>query len=485
MFDVKETVLRGKIFYGIQERRAGDGASCERKGLGEMLSRSIALRCFIVLLVVSPLIIGGLWIYNASAAAFSVQHDIRIAQAARSQLVRIHLAKELDVLGFTATHDPYFAQEYRQDNLAFTASSAKLAKDLLRIDPQYRDVSIIHELELYQAWETNVAQPIISQKRRPTGSVLRNEDHSFSSKLVAEDAKIQAFLNNAASKSEFHRQELLRRILFASIALVIAVASIVVVSFMLHERSVQRQFLLSREIEEEHRITEMLQRSLTPHMLPQTAGLALHAVYVPAAIEHYVGGDWFEAIELSEGRLLCIIGDVAGHGLDAAVIMNQARRSLLAAAVIEDEPARILERANRLFIQIQTRMVTCVIDSRNMTMTYSAAGHPPPVVAMPNQPPFLLPTGAPPLGLFADLECSSSTHVLQKGTCIFLFTDGLIEEDRDLIGGEERILQAVKLAALAPDPASALYQHVIGDKKPKDDVAVLSMSFLGSEPVDN
>ena len=85
--------------------------------------RYILTEILMVMFVVSPLMFGGVWIYNASAGAFSLQHAIRVAQNDRSNLIRIHPAKELDVLGFAATHDKNSALQYESDDRSLLGGS--------------------------------------------------------------------------------------------------------------------------------------------------------------------------------------------------------------------------------------------------------------------------------------------------------------------------------------------------------------------------
>jgi len=442
--------------------------------------KTILLRVLIFLLIVSPLIGGGIWIYKASAAAFALQHAIRDAQNTRGNLVRILLAKESDVRGFAATGSPYFLNDFRKNADMFTLSEKRLLQELHNIDARFDTQALEDEMVLYHQWEKTVAAPIFAHRPGVIEPLLRTTDPLFSAKFLAEDSKIQDFLNDAVSSSEQRRQTLLRRILFASIALVASAGLAVGILLWMHERAERIRFVHALQLQEEQRVTEKLQRAIMPESLPEIAGIALQAIYVPAAQEHLVGGDWYDVLELPDKRVLCIIGDVAGHGIDAAAQMNRARQSIVAAALIESDPAHILLRANAHLTGLSGNMVTVlcgILDLNSMHFTYATAGHPAPVLATPQQGARVLANGGPPLGIFTELELESVRYCIEQHDCIYLFTDGLLEDRRDVLSGETSIVEQACLASRALHPATSLYHAIIVSDKPRDDVAVLSITM--------
>jgi serine phosphatase RsbU (regulator of sigma subunit) len=173
-----------------------------------------------------------------------------------------------------------------------------------------------------------------------------------------------------------------------------------------------------------------------------------------------------------------MIGDVAGHGLSAAVVMNKARQAILGAAVTEVDPARILQNANHSLATRTTEMVTaacCVFDPRSMSVRYATAGHPPPIIAPTRARAYTLCNGGPPLGIIDDLGLHSSSYTFEAGSMLVLYTDGLIEEERDIVASEDRLLCSVEKSRDSIDPAACIFAAMLPGKRPRDDVAILTM----------
>src|SRR6202011_3725109 len=96
----------------------------------------------------------------------------------------------------------------------------------------------------------------------------------------------------------------------------------------------------------EHRVAMTLQRAMLPAVLPEVPGLTFDAVYFPGATEAEIGGDWYDAIALADGRVVVSIGDVTGRGLTAAVIMGRMRQAIETLATYESDPVRLLDAAD-------------------------------------------------------------------------------------------------------------------------------------------
>jgi serine phosphatase RsbU (regulator of sigma subunit) len=159
--------------------------------------------------------------------------------------------------------------------------------------------------------------------------------------------------------------------------------------------------------------------------------------------------------------------------------MNRARPAILAAAITEGTPARILMRANRFLLRAQsTGMVTaacCLFDPALMKMEYATAGYPPPIIVPVGSPPYFLADGGAPMGIVDDLELESLNMLVAKGSTVILYTDGLIEEEHDIVGGEQRLLLAAEQNRSVGDLSTALFKTAISDGKPRDNVAILTM----------
>src|SRR5438093_3752757 len=139
----------------------------------------------------------------------------------------------------------------------------------------------------------------------------------------------------------------------------------------------------SKMAEREHRIAETLQRSLLPDRLPEIPGVLLAARYVPATTDLEVGGDWYDVVQLPDGRVGLAIGDVAGHGLRAASTMAQLRMALRAYALEEGSPSRVVSRIRhlvRLLVPDIVTLIYLIFDPDSGTLRFANAGHPPPLL---------------------------------------------------------------------------------------------------------
>jgi len=232
----------------------------------------------------------------------------------------------------------------------------------------------------------------------------------------------------------------------------------------------------------EHHVADTLQRALLPDRLPVDDRLAFDAAYLPGAQEAIVGGDWYDAFRLPDGRIAFSIGDVAGHGLRAAIVMGEVRQAFRAAALNPTAPSHVLERANTIVnMRPNPVMVTAtfgIIDPEDATVTYACAGHPAPVLALPGGSVQLLPKDGVPLGIVDRIDATDWTFTLPPGALFVVYTDGLIEYTRNVIEGERRLLDAVRagVGRTEPDPARALLQRVFADNENTDDVAMLTIA---------
>jgi anti-sigma regulatory factor (Ser/Thr protein kinase) len=232
----------------------------------------------------------------------------------------------------------------------------------------------------------------------------------------------------------------------------------------------------------EHRATDALQRALLPETLPSSGAYALHAAYIPASAEAVVGGDWYDAFSLPDGRVALSIGDVAGHGLRAATIMGEVRQALRASALDPKSPAAVLERANAIMnMRANPVMVTAIFgiyDPARSVLTYATAGHPSPILGLRDGWTASLPTYGIPLGIGNEFESFDWTFTIPPGSILAFFTDGLIEHHRDVIAGENSLLAAVatEVVSMTASPARSLQERVLGQERNSDDVATLTLA---------
>lgn len=232
----------------------------------------------------------------------------------------------------------------------------------------------------------------------------------------------------------------------------------------------------------EHRVSATLQQALLPSRLPEIPGLRFDAIYEPGATEAQIGGDWYDAVELSDGRIVVSIGDVTGRGVSAAVIMGRVRQAIEALANYQSDPAQLLNAADTVLRRthpdaIVTALVG-VIDLNRRTFAYATAGHPTPIIRGADRRLVRLPGSGLPLGLRDAHQPPTSTIVLPANSLLLMYTDGLVESTRDIDEGERRVARALLDDRIVESahPAAALKAAVLHDGS-SDDVAVFTVSI--------
>ena len=239
---------------------------------------------------------------------------------------------------------------------------------------------------------------------------------------------------------------------------------------------------LRRELDREHRASSAFQEAALPSRLPSIPGIRFQAIYQAAKAEALVGGDWYDAFRLDDGRIVLSIGDVMGSGLSAAVTMGAVRQAMRGAAQILAEPIEILDAADRALRSEQPDgIVTAfvgILDPITLIMTYASAGHPPPLLRSASGRITELGGSGLPLGLRAIQAHAaevSRTATLDSSSLVVLYTDGLIEATRDIAVGEARVRDALSSDDVwnADNPAAEISRRVL--EEVVDDVAILSI----------
>ncbi|HEY8472866.1 MAG TPA: GAF domain-containing SpoIIE family protein phosphatase [Natronosporangium sp.] len=226
----------------------------------------------------------------------------------------------------------------------------------------------------------------------------------------------------------------------------------------------------------ERQATVALQRSLLPARPPHVAGLDVAAHYLPGA-EVGVGGDWYDLFTLPSGQVGVAIGDVAGSGLRAAVVMGRIRSALRAYAIESEDPADVLTRLDRKIQLFEpdafATAIYAVIDPSRSTMTASVAGHLPPILLDPvGAPRELVVTADLPLGAYPNAPRHSVT--LPFPDALLLYTDGLIERrGRPLDVAIKQLLET--LTGGTADELCAQVMALVHGDPVADDIALLAI----------
>jgi serine phosphatase RsbU (regulator of sigma subunit) len=219
-----------------------------------------------------------------------------------------------------------------------------------------------------------------------------------------------------------------------------------------------------------------LQRALLPQELPQVAGIEV-AAYYSAAGDQEAGGDFYDLIQLRDGRAVAFIGDVMGRGLEAAAAMAEIRSTIRAYAIEDPDPVTVFRRVDTYFgdlgvAQLVT-MLYLLIDPTTGTVRVGNAGHLPPLHSTEGRCDIVPTALGTPFGVGTGARASRAVH-LRRGDALVGVTDGLVERrDQDIDDGIARVRRAVAGSDLAP---ADLVRHVVesaaGGDKLDDDVTV-------------
>jgi len=219
-----------------------------------------------------------------------------------------------------------------------------------------------------------------------------------------------------------------------------------------------------------------LQLSLVPSALPELAGMEMAARYVPG--RGVLGGDWYDVFTLPSGELCVVMGDVAGSGLAAAVIMGRMRSALRAYALETSDPGDVLDRLDRKMRHFEpdamATVLYAVIDPAGEQMRICLAGHFAPVMAVPGLPaePVRAATGLM-IGIGDAGRRPVTTVTIPPGALLCFYTDGLIERPGELI--DDGLARLARLVTVQPAEAAcaAVMAALIGSEPARDDVALL------------
>jgi PAS domain S-box-containing protein len=212
-----------------------------------------------------------------------------------------------------------------------------------------------------------------------------------------------------------------------------------------------------REAAERNRLTLRLQRAIMP-ATPEPVdawGLRIAVRYQPAEQGDVVGGDWYDSVILPSKKVLLAVGDVAGHGIDAATDMVALRNALRGLAATGARPSQILgwlnTVAHRMTGDIVTATAVCALyDPQERTLRWATAGHPPPLLVRNGGAGALpMPAGVL-LGAMAEPHYAEETLALEEGDVLLMYTDGLIERrDRSLTESLEHLIGMARVPGLS------------------------------------
>lgn len=458
------------------------------------MSRSTLLWIGALVLFVAAFLAAGYLVRQRVGATFEANQHVRETRTLLFRMLRFQLDEETGVRGYIATRDSTFLEPYKQASASLPAIFPQLLSGLRNLGLSDAALATQDAQKTNAEWLKTIALPSLAH---PNTAIPRQlVGKTLVDRFRADAQAVSDALNDrdAALASEFqstmHRFDAL---VISAAALLFAIGLV----FVAMQTRAQNRFLRERELNDEAReretglraafvaekqVSETLQKAFSQRVLPALPSMSFSATYVPAAEEAKVGGDWYDAFEIGQHRILFIIGDIAGHGLEAAVTMSRVRSEVLSAAVLDSNPSAILQRINDRMVQPGTRapLVTIVVgiaDARSYTFAYAAAGHPPPILVEPGRGPRPLAFGGMPLGVSSKAAYRTNTVQTVPGAMLVLYTDGVVEHSRNILEGERELLESISLLRPGQDPATAVYSTIFSDKVAGDDVAILTLGF--------
>ncbi len=225
------------------------------------------------------------------------------------------------------------------------------------------------------------------------------------------------------------------------------------------------QFRIRHERQESEYAFE-IQRGLLPREIPQVAGFTIAGAWQPARA---VGGDYYDVFPLGEGHLALVVADVSGKGVPAALLMSNLQATVKAYATVDPSPRALCVKVNRAICGSITpgKFITffyAVLDAREQRLTYTNAGHNPPLLVRQDGACIQLDPNGPLLGIFPDACYEQAEVKLLAGDRLVLFTDGITEaSDANAEEfGEERLIAQLResSAATAADLCNEIMQRV-------------------------
>ncbi|MDX3077587.1 SpoIIE family protein phosphatase [Streptomyces sp. MI02-7b] len=248
----------------------------------------------------------------------------------------------------------------------------------------------------------------------------------------------------------------------------------------------------ARRFTREHGTALALQRSLLPGRLGDQPAVEVASRYLPAGSQAGVGGDWFDVVPLSGTRVALVVGDVVGHGIHASATMGRLRTAVRTLADVDLPPDELLTHLDDLVAHLNSEDdargergpgtstevgATClyaVYDPISRRCSMASAGHPSPVLRLPDGTVEVVPVSAgPPLGI-GGLPFEATERELPEGSVLALYTDGLIgSRDFDLDAGLERLRGALAAPAPTIESACDTILKSLPPDRPVDDVALL------------
>jgi serine phosphatase RsbU (regulator of sigma subunit) len=234
------------------------------------------------------------------------------------------------------------------------------------------------------------------------------------------------------------------------------------------------------EAQRQQHAVERLQEAIGPDALPHVEGVTLSAAYLPAGVEANVGGDWYDALALRDGRIALVVADAGGHGLPAVALMTQIRHAARTLLELGGGPGDVLMHLTNLVAGAEgfATALVAFFDPITGVFTWASAGHLPAVAHDGKEARLLEGEPGIPLGVTIDEPYRERVIHVPVGGSVALFTDGLVERRDEVIdAGLERVRKAIDALVRTDDlRADELAASLVDPGAHDDDVCVLVMT---------
>jgi len=438
-----------------------------------------ALLGTLVLAIVVASILISLRIYTGLDSAARIERALVTAQQQLDDVVLIQLDQEAGLRGYVASGASFFLDDEATGHRRFSDAVEAFGRTTTDLGIREMQSSVAELRSLHATWEHDVAAPLRQHPRDRNALMRQTLGKVLTDQLRANTSRVHLLLEQRLERVQ---RELRRRIdeaLAGGLAFVLVFSIIAFIFLSVRAKMVS---VLNRE----RSIIDTLQTAFRTD-LDALPGTRIGTAYTSADEDAAVGGDLFDVRRLDATHGLIVIADISGKGVEAAVNTAFVKYSIRTLALAERDPAAILDRFNRLFLNtvkdpnLFVVAFVGILDSERAVLTYASAGHSGAWQRRGRVVEPLEVTG-PVVGLDASFGYQSRTLALADGDLIVLATDGLTEartEAGEMLDGAGAAL-LVQAAPLDPQGcADSLISTVrrMGGGALHDDLALLAIAI--------
>lgn len=436
-------------------------------------------------MLVLGLAVQGAFQTRASIAyTFHREADVQRAQIDLQEMLRLQIDEENSLRGFMLTQDPFYIQQYAAAAVQWAAKETAV-HDALVAENLDQAMQMLDQYDTVQNdWREEIALPLLEHPGSGIVALDKKSKLFVDYETQMADGVRAALVGTSAALARSTQDQINRTSYVRAFWLL--VFGLLAILFNAYGSR------LTRELEEERTVTEVLQQAFRSAHTPLPS-CQVGSTYLSATSRMAVGGDVFDVFRLSETKALLLIADVSGKGVEAAVLTAFIRFTLRSIALRRGDPGAILTEFNQTFAKIVGNpslfitMLVGILDCSSGLLSYTSAGHDSAYLRRSSGVEALPVTG-PLLGVM-ETTYETATVALRPGDTIVLATDGLTESrgrSGELLG--ER--GAMDWIAAGPSDAQALADELVqrvrrrSGNRPSDDLAMLIVRMDGANSDD-